>query len=100
MQNSNILLFVDENSISWHSKIYLQVSRTFLTFKKNHFAGKVLSPPPHVNGIGRGQRRWNAAQVGWGGSDMYPDYVAVAEISTDLANFEAKNLKAKNLQNF
>ena len=61
-----------------------------------------MNPPPRVNGVGRGQRRWNAAQVGtgWGGGDMYPDYVAVAEISTDLANFEAKNLKAKNLQNF
>ena len=59
-----------------------------------------MNPPPRVNGVGRGQRRWNAAQVGWGGGDMYPDCVAVAEISTDLANFGAKNLNAKNLQKF
>ena len=72
-----------------------------MIFKKNHFAGQVLNPPPNVNGVGRGQqRRWNAAQVGWGGGDMYPDYVAVAEISADLANFEAKNLKAENLEKF
>ena len=59
-----------------------------------------MNPPRNVNGVGRGQRRWNASQVGWGGGDMYPDYVAVAEISADLTNFEAKNLKAENLQNF
>ena len=52
-----------------------------------------MNPPHNVNGVGRGKRRWNAAQVGCGGG-MYPDYVAVAEISADLANFEdAQNLK-------
>ena len=51
-----------------------------------------MNPPHNVNGVGRGQQRSHAAQVGFGGN-MYPDYVAVAEISADLANFEAKNLK-------
>ena len=66
--------------------------RAFLIFKKHHFTGQALNPPHNVNGVGRGKRRWNPAQVGCGG-DMYPDYVAEAEISADLANFEAKNLK-------
>ena len=53
-----------------------------------------MNPPPNVNGVGRGRgkRCLNAAQIGCGG-DMYPDYVAEADISADLANFEAKNLK-------
>ena len=52
-----------------------------------------MNPPRNVNGVGRGKRRWNPAQVGCSG-DMYPDYVAEAEISVDLANFsDAQNLK-------
>ena len=52
-----------------------------------------MNPAHNVSGVGRGQRRWNRAQIGCS-SDMYPDYVAVAEISADLTNFEdAKNLE-------